>query len=351
MPLSNTVKSTTRNANIDILRGFLIVLVIIGHVVLGSVHDNVIRYSIYAFHMPLFIGLSGYLINPLSLQNSDFLSVLNRYWHRVLLPFLFAFIVYTGVLIFHAFEEGRLSVQLLLSYLLTPYYHLWFVPTLVIWVFAFWAILKLKLPLGLVLLVCLIASLLWGSIPKSQQWFILAPLLSKKVVYFFLFFMFGAYLRSGVKNKVLNVVTDFKVLPVSIIAACACIYLLNIGVDKSPLRAVVWLLMNVLLIVVSVQAMNYTKPVKKVSVKKPNTMNAVLEAMGRNSLPIYLWHVAPLFILKGFDVHQTHIGWYYIISGVSIVSLCAFILKFENKNSVLNRILYGNAISKKIAPK
>jgi peptidoglycan/LPS O-acetylase OafA/YrhL len=62
--LQNPTKALTRNDSIDILRGWLIVFVIIGHLVLGSVHDNVIRYSIYAFHMPLFIGLSGYLINP-----------------------------------------------------------------------------------------------------------------------------------------------------------------------------------------------------------------------------------------------------------------------------------------------
>ncbi|HAU68989.1 MAG TPA: hypothetical protein DCW52_11410, partial [Gammaproteobacteria bacterium] len=60
-----------RNVAIDQLRGGLIALVIVGHIVLGSVHDNIIRYAIYAFHMPLFIVLTGYLINtPLLLRQS-----------------------------------------------------------------------------------------------------------------------------------------------------------------------------------------------------------------------------------------------------------------------------------------
>lgn len=332
----------SRNASIDILRGWLILFVIIGHVVLGSVHDNVIRYSIYAFHMPLFIGLSGYLINPLSLRQSSLLSVASRYWRRVLLPFLIAFIFFAGVLLFHANGEGRVTSKLLLSYLATPYYHLWFIPTLIIWVLAYWAVLKVKFPLSLILIICFVASAIWASIPKYEQFAVLAPLLSKKVVYFFLFFMLGAYIRSGVKNKLLTLATDFKVLPISIIVACACVYLLNIGMDKSPLKALIWLLMNLLLIVVCTQAVNQRATYKK-RAKKHSLINTILEGMGRNSLPIYLWHVAPLFILKGFDVHQTHIWWYYIASTLVIICICAFILKFENKNVFLNRVLYGSS--------
>ena len=48
-------KQMERNPRIDLLRGWLMVLVITGHIVLGSVHENLIRYVIYAFHMPLFI--------------------------------------------------------------------------------------------------------------------------------------------------------------------------------------------------------------------------------------------------------------------------------------------------------
>lgn len=332
-----------RNDSIDILRGWLIVFVIIGHVVLGSVHDNIIRYSIYAFHMPLFIGLSGYLINPTTLRQSALLELLRRYWWRVLLPFLFAFVFYCGILLFHAYQEERFTSSLVLSYLATPYYHLWFVPTLVIWVIAFWASLKLNFPIVISLILCAIATLIWASTPRVEEWFLLAPLLSKKVVYFFLFFVFGAYLRSAPSNKILRIASDFKVLPLAVIVGCACVYLLNIGIDKSPLRATVWLVMNLLLIVVFTQAVTKQMNIKttKKTRKKSSIMTSTLASIGRNSLPIYLWHVAPLFILKGFDIHQSHVLAYYLASIVLVTSICTVILKLENKSRFLNRVLYG----------
>ena len=88
-----------------------------------------------------------------------------RYWWRVLLPFALAYLFFTGTLTVHAYQEGRISSQLLLSYLHTPYYHLWFVPTLVLWVFGFWIARKLKLPLQwmLLLFIGLTADLVGGS--------------------------------------------------------------------------------------------------------------------------------------------------------------------------------------------
>mgnify|MGYP005762082525 CR=1 FL=1 len=47
----------SRSQNIDILRGLLIILVVIGHFNNGIVHD-----IIFLFHMPLFFMISGYLL-------------------------------------------------------------------------------------------------------------------------------------------------------------------------------------------------------------------------------------------------------------------------------------------------
>lgn len=46
-----------RNDKVDILRGLLIILVVMGHFNNGIVHD-----IIFLFHMPLFFVLSGYLL-------------------------------------------------------------------------------------------------------------------------------------------------------------------------------------------------------------------------------------------------------------------------------------------------
>lgn len=87
--MGNQVGSLQRNQRIDLLKGCLILLVIIGHIVLGHVHEQAVRYMIYSFHMPLFIGLSGYLINPEKLRQTPLIAFAIRYWWRVLFPFTF----------------------------------------------------------------------------------------------------------------------------------------------------------------------------------------------------------------------------------------------------------------------
>lgn len=61
-----------RNNTIDIIKGFLIVCVILGHVLLGSIDDNIFRYIIYSFHMPLFMFMSGYMISVSKISQMTF---------------------------------------------------------------------------------------------------------------------------------------------------------------------------------------------------------------------------------------------------------------------------------------
>jgi len=343
---SATNSATNRNTKIDLLRGWLILLVIVGHVVLGSVHDNSVRYTIYAFHMPLFIGLAGYLINTGRLRQTRISALLARYWWRVLLPFSLAFIVFTGVLVYHAWDENRLTQSLLVSYLVTPYYHLWFVPTLVLWVLALWTILKLKCPVFYCLLVATIFSLLWAVVNPIDLTPLLAVLLSKKVVYFFTFFLFGVWLRTKPGQRFSRAVTSFKTLPVAVLILCAVIYLINIGPDKSLAKGCVWLLMNLALMVVCIAwAIGASSRKTKNKAGKGGltkvSAKATLVSMGRVSLPIYLWHVLPLFLLKGFDLHIESPGIYYSCSIVSIALIVWGFIILENRSPIVSRLFYG----------
>ena len=333
-------KEKIRYVGIDSLRGWLIVLVMLGHLVLGSVDDNIIRYSIYAFHMPLFIGLTGYLINADTLRASSFFATLMRYWWRVLLPFAFAYLFFTGILAIHAFEEGRISAKLLLSFIVTPYYHLWFIPTLVLWVFAFATLLKLRIPSVYALVFFLSLSLIWASFPSAEHWGLLAPLLSKKVIYFFSFFLFGAWLRTSGSRKLRTLFSQFKILPMVVITACAGLYLINIDVDKSLFKAGVWLIMNLALITLLIGSAT-SKHVKPSVTLNASAKNSIISAIGRNSLPVYLWHVAPLFILKGFDIHQSYPLLYYFVASISMVLIVFAILRLEGRNKWTDRCLFG----------
>jgi fucose 4-O-acetylase-like acetyltransferase len=341
-------KEKIRYVGIDSLRGWLIVLVMLGHLVLGSVDGNIIRYSIYAFHMPLFIGLTGYLINADSLRSNSFVATLTRYWWRVLLPFAFAYLFFTGILAIHAFEEGRISAKLLLSYVVTPYYHLWFIPTLVLWVLAFATLLKLRVPNGYALVFFLMLSLIWASFPSAEQWTFLALVLSKKVIYFFSFFLFGAWLKASGSRKLRTLFSQFKILPMVAITACAGLYLINIDIDKSLFKAGVWLILNLALITLLIGSAT-SKASKPSAASNASAKNSIISAIGRNSLPIYLWHVVPMFILKGFDIHQTYPLIYYFVASISMVLIVFAVLRLEGgkeagkagRNKLIDRCLFG----------
>ena len=59
-----------RDNRIDSLKGLLIILVILGHVITTIDNVNIVNHAvmgfIYIFHMPLFILISGYLIFALA---------------------------------------------------------------------------------------------------------------------------------------------------------------------------------------------------------------------------------------------------------------------------------------------
>lgn len=56
------MNNTNRIEYIDILRGFAIFLVVLGHVLEKSgLADSTLFYLIYSFHMPLFICISAYV--------------------------------------------------------------------------------------------------------------------------------------------------------------------------------------------------------------------------------------------------------------------------------------------------
>lgn len=121
-----TLKNNNRNIVIDALKGFLILLVVIGHCIQYiyaplNFDNNIIFNIIYSFHMPLFMFVSGYIV---SMGNKN----INLKWLKkrvlvLLLPFLsWSIIAY--------FILGRYHKSNIINYLcnviLYPDNGLWF---------------------------------------------------------------------------------------------------------------------------------------------------------------------------------------------------------------------------------
>lgn len=80
-----------RDLSFDFIKGVLIILVVLGHVIQGlygidnpDVWENLLFTIIYTFHMPLFIFISGYFFNH-SLKYSFFL-LLKKKFLRLIVP-------------------------------------------------------------------------------------------------------------------------------------------------------------------------------------------------------------------------------------------------------------------------
>lgn len=79
-----------RNKSIDTLKGLLIFTVVLGHVLLGAIDGNPLRYLIYSFHMPVFFFISGYLLNIEKMKQTSIRDIVKKYWHRMLKPWCVA---------------------------------------------------------------------------------------------------------------------------------------------------------------------------------------------------------------------------------------------------------------------
>lgn len=128
------------NPAIDSLKGGLILLVIVGHLFTASVNGNAVKWGIYSFHMPLFLGLGGYLLTSASLQRETFRSLISKYDTRLLLPWFLAFVAYvllTGL-------KTGLSMAMLGEMLLKPPYHTWYVPVFFAFVVLAWLLRRVN---------------------------------------------------------------------------------------------------------------------------------------------------------------------------------------------------------------
>lgn len=75
--------------------------------------------------MPLFLFISGYLLDVNKLTRLSFTELIKKYMNRMLMPWLLAWCIYT-LIIYHQ----DLSIKNLIHAFVYPYYHLWYIPTL-----------------------------------------------------------------------------------------------------------------------------------------------------------------------------------------------------------------------------
>lgn len=120
-----------RNRGIDLFRGLLVILVILGHFSELTHRHTFIVWLGFGFRMPVLIGLTGYLFN-LDHARGMRLVELVRHYHRLIIPWLVAATVYVVL-------SQPIDWRLPLAILVRPPFHLWFVPVMLAFILLAWA--------------------------------------------------------------------------------------------------------------------------------------------------------------------------------------------------------------------
>ncbi len=293
------------------VKGLLILLVILGHVVKGGLNENLIRFVIYAFHMPLFLFVSGFLFNVDKIKDFSFGQLWTKYYKRMIKPWLIALFFYAVLITTPEYSDFRTFVTKILSNLFFPYYHLWYVPALFLMICIVYIVSKTCLSEYAKITFLLIISLLTYNL--SNAFPIQLPIVIR-VSYFF-FFLVGIFLKRYCSQKDFNSINYISLIGV-LFMICTVIVLFFLHHNPRDFYVTYLLLpFNLYLCCfIILPVMN-----------RGHSYSKVLRFMGNKSLHIYLWHVVPIFFLKDYCFCGTI---YYSISfGLLFMFLCYIYVK------------------------
>jgi fucose 4-O-acetylase-like acetyltransferase len=319
--------------NIDLIKGLLIISVIIGHIILGKVETTFARYIIYSFHMPLFIAVSGFLINRNTLGEMTFWDILKKYFPRLLIPWGIAVIAYATIVNHNRILTLGYSeiVRLYLKSFIKPYYHLWFILGFLSYIFIVWIFLKLHFNSWMMIVAALIISI----ISKFELIHINNETIAKVVdtihydfrIYNLLFFILGMLLKDYISRNEVPKIFIRPAVVLTLIGTLLCIYLFYH--DSSTGKRMVYFLLNIPFAVACL-SLCYKDFFPRCS---------VIEFIGQNSMAFYLWHV--IAKLAATSVAGSGNSSNYYIYSVVFLILLYVLIYFLSKISFINKYLFG----------
>ena len=326
--------STGRDDYFDTLKFILITFVVFGHVLDCYHYDRVllaIDNTIYTFHMPLFVFISGYFCKSDTDRRKKARNPL-----RLAEPLIvFQILQYMQPLI-----SGEISI---ISALINPAWSMWYLYSLITWrILAYVAPRSITNSFGATMSIAIASSLLGGFIPISGE------LSVQRTFTFVPFFFLGYSCRVHQVNLAKYRIP--KALAASIIiAAFISMFIINHNMSfvlwgKSPYYPVIWtpfVLRAVYLVsalVMGISVMSIVRPL-------PDPFLGI----GRQTLFVYLYHTFVISaVLSAFTYLNVSLSPITIlIAFVLILAILYTLLKIQILHLVINPFSY--LVSKHIA--
>lgn len=269
-----------RYYNIDLVKGLLIILVVIGHVVPGELKNTFLRYFIYSFHMPIFIGICGFLFSRKKIENESIKSIAYDYLFRVIVPWIIAVILYTTI---NNIISKQFSIQSYIYGLIHPYYHLWFILGYISYILITYILVKVKLSNNAILIISLIISVIskYGLPTKGIMSRYIEIIQYDFRLYNLIFFVIGFIIRDLLFGDKLKINKYYKITTLfSIILMVINVVLFFYDTKFILFEKIIFFGLNIVLLIsiLSFCIANYLP------------RNSFLEYLGKNSLIFYLYH-------------------------------------------------------------
>lgn len=309
---------------LNTIKGILIITVIISH----TVPDGMIAFILYFFHMPVFLAISGFLLKASTFKDG-LGSYLKKMFHRIVIPWLIAFVFY---LIFSLRDTGFTGLSL--TNFIYPYYHLWYIPAYLLGAVLCFLVSKYRIPAFPVLMLTTLITVYWfvvfreSRLPVTEQ--TLYFLGDKRFYAYLSFFFFGYSLRNGLIRIKLPLLLLAPVLVFSLIAAVAMIY------KHSPDISLVlpFILFNCSMILISV---DYIGP-------KEWLQNKFLLYINKQSLGFYLYHPIVIFLIYRLlgDEKKQHVNNLTgLVAGLITIIIVYGFVRLLEKWKITNKYLFG----------
>lgn len=318
-----------RNYGWDSLKGILILLVIIGHVIPEPLDDSLLRSVIYSFHMPLFIFLSGFLFPLDRVLGMSLIAMLNQYKHRVIIPWILAVIVFCSLSIY-VFDSHQNPIVVLVRHFIKPFFHLWFIPSLILWMaLTRFLYLRVRSSAKRFWWVIIVSFLFYGishgvDFDKLPRYF--APLDTFQSIYrmqYWIFFIWGVFLRQNIQW--LAPIKGMRLIyPIYLLSVVANFYWSHWSYE--------WLYFYIANVLLLFQVASDINPYKG---KGSNALNWI----GAESMGIYLWHYACTMLIKHWIGTDDMVS-YYLWNMVGI-GLTFILLYLMTKNKWTHQIVMG----------
>ncbi|MHC0440903.1 acyltransferase family protein [Flavobacterium sp. 3-210] len=278
-------EKNTRFKNIDLLKGILIILVMAGHIIQGGLSESIWRTLIYSFHMPLFIGISGYLLNINTISQLSINDLFKKYFLRIILPWIIAVISY--YIISCILGTDLLSITKFKNFILPPFYHLWFIPGFLSWILLTWFLKKLFKNYNIILILGILISIIFMTLYQYPLIYIHISFFNKIFSiliptfrpYFYVFFLIGNIYRNKTlrKPRLIEIILPFIFLGIVVYLFFNNILILSI---------LNFFLLNFFILNLCL----------KLAIKDSLFESKSIQWLGINSLGLYLWHVLPILI-------------------------------------------------------